>query len=116
MFTSPNCVCLHTVNTDFRVHADLRCTNLDDGSVYVELQQMDGLEMLQAIGFDRSYMTGPRPNHEVCSSMAGNAFSAFALGPLVMGALRAALATGPGRALSESGSLPTYGSSDEESG
>ena len=59
-----------------------------DGSVQVEDQQLDGVELLQAIGFDQSYMHGPKASHEVCSSMAGNAFSAFApLSPALMDAL-----------------------------
>ena len=90
------------------------CASPADGSAHVELQQMDGLEMLQAIGCDQSYMTGPRPSHEVCSSMAGNAFSAFALGPLVIGAFQAVLATEPAHAASESGSLSVAGGSDGE--
>lgn len=85
-----------------------------DGSVQVKVEQLDGLELLQAIGFDQSYMHGPAASHEVCSSMAGNAFSAFALGPLVIGMLQAVMPIGAAEAASDSGSIGPAGGSDED--
>ena len=50
----------------------------------VKLRQVDGLELMQFIGYHMTYMRDPWPDHELCTSLAGNAFSGFNLIPLIM--------------------------------
>ena len=51
---------------------------------------IDGLELLQMVGIPVWALKGKTwPSHQVASSMAGNAFSGFAVGPLLMGVLAA---------------------------
>ncbi len=52
----------------------------------VRIRQLDGLEMLAVVGipvFDLKDF----PKHEIASRMAGNAFSSFAVGPVLLAAL-----------------------------
>ena len=51
----------------------------------VELRQIDGIEMMQLAGFHLPYMRPPLPSHRTAASMAGNAFSAFAVGVVLLG-------------------------------
>jgi hypothetical protein len=58
----------------------------DNGSFkyYLEIRQLDGMELLQMIGFSLEYIEGSFPSHEVATSMAGNAYSGFAVGPMAI--------------------------------
>lgn len=50
-------------------------------------RQLDGVEMLQMIGFDHRYIdlgNGGLPTHISATKLSGNAFSAFAVGPVLM--------------------------------
>ena len=60
-------------------------------------RQLDGMEMMQMIGYDRSFMRAPPqmggseaifPDHGTTTKLAGNAFSAFACGPASVGLIR----------------------------
>jgi hypothetical protein len=53
-------------------------------SVEVKLRQVDGLELMQFIGYHVTYMNEPWPTHDLCTSLAGNAFSGFNLIPPIM--------------------------------
>ena len=54
----------------------------------VKVRQLDGVELLQATGFSLKLMAGSDvPEHKVAASLAGNAFSAFALGHVLIGLL-----------------------------
>lgn len=53
--------------------------------VEVELRQLDGLELLQIIGYDITYMDiNTLPSHSLATSLAGNAFSAFSVAPCLL--------------------------------
>ena len=54
-----------------------------------ELRQLDGLELLQAIGYDRRYLVEdmPVPTHKLASHMAGNAFSGYSIGAALVACL-----------------------------
>jgi hypothetical protein len=60
-----------------------------DPLIDIEVRQLDGIELLQLVGFDVSYLEGGFPTHSVATSMAGNAFSAFAVGPIALSCLHA---------------------------
>ena len=52
----------------------------------MEIRQLDGLELLQLVGFSLQSIKGSFPDHKTATSMAGNAFSGFAVGPVLLGA------------------------------
>ena len=63
----------------------------------INYRQLDGMEMMQLIGYDRSFMRAPPqmggseaifPDHGTTTKLAGNAFSAFACGPASVGLIR----------------------------
>lgn len=58
----------------------------------VEVRQLDGIELLQLIGFSLADLNTSNITHDCATSMAGNAFSAFAIGPVML----AAFAVAPG--------------------
>ena len=62
----------------------------------IEMRHLDGIELMQIVGFDLSYMQGRLPESEVATSMAGNAFSAFGIGPLMLGVFRSLTWAGEG--------------------
>ena len=49
----------------------------------VQLRQVDGVELLQVIGLDVSYFYNNVPTHKLATSFAGNAFSGFAMIPIL---------------------------------
>jgi len=52
---------------------------------FLEVGQLDGMELLQMIGFEMANVeTWDFPSHELATSMAGNAFSAYAVGPMLI--------------------------------
>lgn len=51
----------------------------------IELRTLDGVELFQIIGFHLPYLRGEIPQHELLSHMSGNAFSAFAIGAVLIG-------------------------------
>jgi hypothetical protein len=55
-------------------------SGFDDTGFDVCIRQLDGMELFQIAGFDLSYVHGAIPDNDLLSSMAGNAFSAFAVG------------------------------------
>ncbi len=55
-----------------------------DPRVEVRLRQLDGMELLQFIGYEARSMKSPWPDHKLATSLAGNAFSGFNLIPCVM--------------------------------
>lgn len=50
----------------------------------VVIRQIDGVELMQMAGFALAYLEDPIPAHEVLTSMAGNAFSAFSIGVVML--------------------------------
>ena len=81
-----------------------RCDNVGTAAEQdplVVARQVDGLELLNIIGFDTSYFASPYvPGQKLATSWAGNAFSGYAVGPVFMAALSAPMpsefAPGPG--------------------
>lgn len=59
----------------------------DDPEFSLVYRHVDGLELLQLIGWPMDEIRGDFPSHSVGSSMAGNAFSGFAVGPVLMGVM-----------------------------
>jgi hypothetical protein len=55
-------------------------------SFKLRIRQLDGLEMLALVGIPFEDIK-EFPTHELGSRMAGNAFSAFAVGPVLLAAL-----------------------------
>jgi hypothetical protein len=53
----------------------------------VVLRQLDGLELMQFIGFPFTAYREGFPTHAQATSLAGNAFSAFAVGPCLLAAI-----------------------------
>ena len=45
----------------------------------ISIFQLDGLELMQLMGWDISYFRGQYPGHKCAKNMAGNAFSAFTI-------------------------------------
>lgn len=54
----------------------------------VDVRQLDGAELLGMLGFAAEHMVGGYPPHEVATSLAGNAFSGFAAGAMLVSAFR----------------------------
>ena len=75
-----------TLATSTQIYARLR---LAEGDVAYAL--LHGSLMMRLVGFDSSMYNGEEQmmEHELLKQMAGNAFSAFAFGPVLMGALGA---------------------------
>ena len=50
----------------------------------VYTRQLDGLELMQLVGWPMDSYIDDFPSHELASKLAGNAFSGFAIGPCMM--------------------------------
>lgn len=57
----------------------------------VHVRQLDGAELMQIIGFSAASLrhTTEFPSHALCTSLAGNAFSAYAIAPCLTALLAA---------------------------
>ncbi len=58
--------------------------SIDGPSLVVHLRQLDGVELLNFMGFDSTYLVGQWPSHTLATSLAGNAFNGFNLIPCVI--------------------------------
>jgi hypothetical protein len=53
-------------------------------AVTVWVRQVEGVELLQMIGFDKTYLPTEWPSHKLGTFMAGNAFSGFCIMPCLI--------------------------------
>lgn len=54
-----------------------------------QIRQINGIELLQLAGWSSSFYRGEPPHHALATSLAGNMFSGFAVGPCLMAACAA---------------------------
>jgi hypothetical protein len=78
-------------------------------------RQLDGIEMLGLVGLPFDDIKD-FPLHELASKMAGNAFSAFAIGPVLLAALVGLTRNVVLQQLEAVEALPSGSSDDEEVG